>query len=148
MEALGLDFVGRAGYRLQYATKPSELVTDRERDGKFVTANDSLGLSFTDEGKVTTVVPGMPGDKAGVAPGMTAVGVNERKFSGQRLKDAIADSVTRRKIDLLVLEGDKFRAIAVSYADGPKYLELVRDASKPDILKNILKPLVSAEAKP
>ncbi len=148
MEALGLEFVGRAGYRLQYATKPSELVTDRERDGKFVSANDSLGLSFTEEGKVTSVVPGMPGDKAGVAPGMTAVGVNERKFSGQRLKDAIADSVTRRKIDFLVLEGDRFRAIAVNYADGPKYLELVRDASKPDILKTILKPLVSAESKP
>ena len=68
-----------------------------------------------------------------------------RRFSSQRMKDAIADSVTKRQIEFLVLEGDSFRAFTVPYADGPKYLELVRDTSKPDILMAILKPVAQAE---
>ena len=51
----------------------------------------------------------------------------------------------RRQIEFLVLEGDSFRAFTVPYADGPKYLELVRDTSKPDILMAILKPVAQAE---
>ena len=46
---------------------------------------------------------------------------------------------------MLVLESDSFRPFTVPYADGPKYLELVRDPSKPDILMAILKPVIQAE---
>ena len=38
------------------------------------------------------------------------------------------------------MEGDRFRTIVLDYADGPKYLELVRDEAKPDLLAEILKP--------
>jgi hypothetical protein len=78
---------------------------------------------------------------------MVVQGVNGRKFSSQRTKDAIADSVTKRHIEFLVLEGDSFRPFTVPYADGPKYLELVRDPSKPDILMAILKPAASVEGR-
>ncbi len=144
-EALPLDVVGRCGYRLQYAAKPSEFLENDERDRKVVSAVDSLGLTFAEDGKIVSVVPGMAGDKAGLAPGMMVQGVNGRKFSSQRAQDAIADSVTKRAIEFLVLEGDSFRSVTVPYADGPKYLELVRDAGKPDILMNILKSAVAAE---
>ena len=30
--------------------------------------------------------------------------------------------------------------MVLDYADGPKYLELVRDEAKPDLLAEILKP--------
>ena len=86
----------------------------------------------------------MPGDKAGLAPGMIVQGVNGRKFSRERVQDAIADSVTKRQVEFLLLEGDSFRTVTVPYADGPKYLELVRDPDKPDLLMNILKPVTSA----
>ncbi len=142
-EALPLDVVGRCGYRLQYAAKLSEFLENDERDRKVVSAVDSIGLTFAEDGKIASVVPGMAGDKAGLAPGMIVQGVNGRKFSRQRVKDAIADSVARRAIEFLVLEGDSFRTITVPYADGPKYLELVRDSSKPDLLMNILKPVVA-----
>lgn len=145
-EALGLEFVGRCGYRLRYANKPSEYLEEREKQREYVSALDSLGLSFREDGKILEVIPGLAGDKAGLAPGMRAQGVNGRKFTGQRLKDAVADSVARRKIEFLMLEADQFRTIEVNYADGPKYLELVRDSSKPDILGDILKPVVSGEA--
>ena len=47
----------------------------------------------------------MVGDRAGLAPGMIVIGVNSKKFSTQRLHDALADSVARRKIELLLLGG-------------------------------------------
>ena len=83
----------------------------------------------------------MVGDRAGLAPGMKVMGINGRLYSPQRLQDALADSVALRKIELLLIEGDRFRTIVLDYADGPKYLELVRDEAKPDVLAEILKPI-------
>ncbi len=71
---------------------------------------------------------------------MKVIGVNNKTFSRQRLLDALADSVAARKIELLLIEGDRFRTVVLNYADGPRYLELVRDGAKPDILAEILKP--------
>ncbi len=88
----------------------------------------------------------MVGDRAGLAPGMTVIGVNSKKFSQQRLHDALADSVTLRKIELLLLEGEEFRTVVLDYADGPRYLVMVRDESKPDLLAEILKPTMSRPA--
>jgi predicted metalloprotease with PDZ domain len=140
-EALPLSSIERCGYRLQYATKPSEELTQQEQSRKLVTATDSVGIVASEDGVLRTVVPGMAADKAGLAPGMKVEGVNGRKFSRERLQDAIADSVTKRHVDFLVLEGDTYRTMVVPYADGPKYLELVRDPAKPDLLMQILKPL-------
>jgi predicted metalloprotease with PDZ domain len=148
-ETMLLSVVERCGYRLQYATRPSEqleLYENFEDHRKFTYVADSIGLVFDEGGKILNVVPGMAGDKAGLAPGMRAEGVNGRKFSGQRVKDAISDSVTKRQIEFLVLQGDTFRTFTLQYAEGPKYLELVRDPEKPDTLMSILEPAV-AEAK-
>ncbi len=78
---------------------------------------------------------------------MIITGVNGRKFSSRRLKDAISDSVTRRNVELLVLEGDAFRNVTLDYADGPKYLELTRTPEHPDTLGDILKPVTKDEGK-
>ena len=138
-ESLPLEFVGRCGYRLQYATEPpAGSPISRHHAG--ISARDSLGLSFSPDGHIGDVVPGMAGDRARLAPGMTVIGVNGKKFSPQRLHDALADSVARRKIELLMLEGEEFRTVVLEYADGPRYLVLARDESKPDLLAEILKP--------
>ena len=85
----------------------------------------------------------MIGDRARLAPGMKVMGINGRLFSPQRLQDALADSVALRKIELLLLEEDRFRTVVLDYAEGPKYVELVRDNSKPDLLAEILKPIAT-----
>ena len=145
-ESLGLDFVTKTlGYRLQYSARPSEYVTDRDKDHKQIGMISSLGLVAAEDGRITSVVPGLPADRAGLANGMTITGVNDRKFSPQRLKDAVADSVTRRKVQLLILEGDAFRNVSLDYADGPKYLELIRTPEHADTLAGILKPLTKDE---
>ena len=140
LESLPLDLVGRLGYRLQYAAHPT--APSRGRRGRdAISARHSLGLTFHPDGQIADVVPGMIGDRARLAPGMKVMGINGRLFSPQRLQDALADSVALRKIELLLLEEDRFRTVVLDYAEGPKYVELVRDNSKPDLLAEILKPI-------
>ena len=143
-ETLPLEVVGRAGYRLRYADRPSAYLQWLEEGGRragFVSARHSLGMTFSEDGRVLTVNPGLPGDRAGLVPGTQVAGVNGRKFSRQRLLDALADSPTRRKVELLLLEGDRFRTVTLDYADGPKYLELVRHPERPDHLADVLRPV-------
>ncbi|QEH35146.1 M61 glycyl aminopeptidase [Aquisphaera giovannonii] len=142
LDALPLELVTRLGYRLQYSPTPHATEDGgRSRGRHGASAEHSLGLSFTPDGRVSNIVPGMPGDRAGLAPGMKMIGVNDRVFSPQRLEDALADSVALRKIDLLILEGDRFRTLSIAYDGGPKYLELVRDEGKPDVLEQIMRPI-------
>lgn len=147
-DVLGLEFLTNTlGYRLQFSAKPSDYASEREKERKQVGATASIGLIAAEDGKINTVVPGSPADKAALAGGMIITGVNGRKFSGQRLRDGIADSVTARKIDLLILDGETFRTVALDYGDGPKYLELTRTPDHPDTLAAILKPLTKDEEK-
>ena len=139
-ESLPLSVVERLGYRLQYSTKPNPVSEEMEKDSDTVAVDASVGLILSNAGRITSVVPGSPADKAGLAPGMVAVGVNARKFTADRMRDAVADSVTKGQVDLLVLEGDSYRNIVVPYRDGPKYLELVQNPGKQDLLSRILAP--------
>jgi predicted metalloprotease with PDZ domain len=145
-ESLGLEFLTKTvGYRLQYTAKPSEYLLEREKDRKQVSASGSLGFGVGEDGKMGGIVPRSPADKAGLASSDVLVAVNGRKFSGQRLKDAIADSVTVGKVELLVADGDVFRTVVIPYADGPRYLELTRTPEHVDALAAILKPVTKDE---
>ena len=141
-ETLPLDVVERLGYRLHYTDKPPVLPPNPPAWGPDpdVTAADSLGLTFVN-GQITVVVPGMPADQSGIAPTMKVIGVNGKKFSPNRLRDALADSISRKKVEFLIEEGDEFRTITIPYTGGLRYLELIRIDGKPDVLGNILKPL-------
>jgi predicted metalloprotease with PDZ domain len=138
-EALPLDVLGLLGYRLKYADKPA----GAELKGAVLPPDDpgadSLGVALLG-GVVRAVDPGLPADKAGLAPGMKVIGVNGKKFSPNRLRDAIADSVTRKKVELLIEDGEEFRTVVVPYADGLRYLVLERVSTRPDVLGEILKP--------
>ena len=139
-DSLSLEVIDRLGYRLHFTDKPPVLpphspVMGPEPDN---TAADSLGITIVN-GKITIVVPGMPADKSGVAPGMKLVAVNGKKFSTNRLRDALADSIARKNVELLFEEGDELRTISIPYAEGLRYLELVRLDGKPDVLGDILK---------
>jgi hypothetical protein len=47
-------------------------------------------------------------------------------------------------IELLVENEDYFKTCKIDYHDGEKYPHLERDATKPDLLSEILKPLTPA----
>ncbi|MDZ4860469.1 MAG: hypothetical protein SGI88_15950 [Candidatus Hydrogenedentes bacterium] len=137
-EAMPLDVVGKLGYRLQFANEAPEFIKKREGERKYVATLDALGADIGEDGKIrSTVIPGSPVDTAKLGPGTSIIGVNGRKFSTQRIKDAIKDSLTNENIELLVLDGDAYRTVTLDYKDGARYLELVRDESRPDYLAAI-----------
>ncbi len=140
-EALPLEVVGRLGYRIEFQSEASKYDADREKNGNYASAFHSLGLTVTSDGSVSgALVPGMPADEAGLAPGMKVVGVNGKKFTLDRFRDAIKDSTTRRNVELLTLDGDLFKTFTLPYAEGARYLHLVRHEESPDRLAEILKP--------
>ncbi len=140
-----LSVVERCGYRLDYTNTPSQSQKDSEHNGSVPSTTDSLGISFGGDGTIYGIIPGTPGDKAGLGPGMKVIGVDNRNFTANRLRDAVIESVAKHKLDLLVLDGETFRAVTVDYSGGLKYPALVRDPSKPDLLSAILKPVLSKE---
>lgn len=133
-EHLPLDFLTRCGYRLQYSNKP----TGFDKDMAFT----SIGLHVGGDGKILAVVPGSAADAAGLYDGAQILGVNNKKFSRERLEDAIAESVATRKIDLLVIKGELIEPVVIDYAGGPRFIDLVRDQDAKDLFQEIWKPKV------
>lgn len=137
---LSADVLDRVGYRIAYVAERPESLKEREEARKTVSADDAIGLTASRGGEIKRVVPEGHCDRAGLAEGMKIVGVNGRKFSPQRLRDALADSTTRRSIDLLILDGDRFRSVTIPYAEGPRYITLVPNPNREDRLKAIFQP--------
>ena len=64
LDSLPLDVVDRIGYRIEYGSRPQGQPV-RGRTSAGLSAQHSLGLSFSFDGHITNVVPGMPGDRLG-----------------------------------------------------------------------------------
>ncbi|MCA9416485.1 MAG: hypothetical protein KC917_09450, partial [Candidatus Omnitrophica bacterium] len=146
-ESMPLDFVNRLGYKLAYESEPTEYLKENQKDGKYIAAPDSLGVYFSEDGAITGVVPGSVADDSGLSDGMKVLAINDRKFSRERVDDALSDSIAKGEVQLLVLDGDKIKEFDLDYSQGPKYLHLKRDDSRRDILKQILESQVEGKEK-
>ncbi len=129
-----------SGWKLTYDDTPSEMLSNAGGMFHFVPAGLALGLELRDDGGITDAIEGEVSAKAGIGPGMKVVAVNGRRFSPEVLRDAIkAAKGTTAPIDLLVENTDYFKTYKLDYHGGEMYPHLVRDASKPDLLSDILK---------
>ncbi|HWC60853.1 MAG TPA: PDZ domain-containing protein [Verrucomicrobiae bacterium] len=136
-----LGGIENGGWRLIYTDKESNMQKVNEGRRKFTDASYSLGFSLGEEGFISDVIPGSPADRAGIAPGVKLLAVNNRRWTPELLRTAIKEAKSDREpIDLLVENGDVFKNCPVDYHDGERYPNLERDSSKPDILGEILKP--------
>lgn len=140
LEELPLEFVGKLGYRLEYGAGPEARHKGRRGGGGGATARHSLGLVFEPDGTVAEVVIDSLAEKAGLAKGRKVVAINDQLFGPDALRDALAASVERGKVDLLLADDGRLSTLSLAYRDGVKNLALVRDESKPDVLGEILKP--------
>jgi predicted metalloprotease with PDZ domain len=102
---------------------------------------DSLGVSFSKEGRVRSVQLGSPADAAGLGPGMKVLGVGEHVWSPDRLTDVVARSASTGVVDLLVVSGERIEQRSIAYEGGPRWMVLVRDEEAPDVLADVLEPL-------
>ena len=101
----------------------------------------SIGVVLDNTGYVTDVIQGLPAAKAGVGPGMKVIAVNGRQWTKDVFREGIKGSKTdKAPFELLVENGTRYRTFALNYHDGLRYPDLERDATKPDLLSEILRP--------
>ncbi|MBI2808607.1 MAG: M61 family metallopeptidase [Planctomycetes bacterium] len=131
-----LDGIARAGWKLTYRDRPGELYKARETDEKSLYLSASLGFVVTEEGKITDITPGSLADKARIGPGMKLLAVNDRRFSAERLRAALA---SKQKLRLLLENQDFFRNVTLDYTAGDRYPHLERDARRPDLVLDIMR---------
>ncbi|HEV2176914.1 MAG TPA: M61 family peptidase [Terriglobia bacterium] len=131
------------GWKVEYNDKPPEGARGGGPFGRGgVNAAFSLGLRLNGEGQVFDSLVGSPAFKAGITSGMKIVAVNGRAFTADVLGDAIkASKAGSAPIELLVENDDYYSTHGVEYHGGERYPHLVREAGKPDLLEQLVKPL-------
>jgi predicted metalloprotease with PDZ domain len=140
-----LEGIERAGWKLTYSDKPSDLQQGNEGEQKLIDLSASVGLALKEDGTVIDVIPGKAAHKAGVGPGMKLIAVNGRRYSASLLREALAATKKGVKLELLLENGEFFRTYALEYAGGERYPRLERDAGRPDLLMAIVAPLQKTE---
>ena len=138
-----LNGIEQGGWRLVYNQNPNVLVNAEEKQGKYLNAFYSLGFTVRESGgELEDVMPGSPAYNAGIGPGMKLVAVNGRRWTKHVLRDALRASLEKeQQFDLLVENAEFFKTYSITYSGGEKYPHLLR-AEGPDLLSNILSPLV------
>jgi predicted metalloprotease with PDZ domain len=137
-----LGGIENSGWRLAYTNELPPLLKTRESQRKFVDLSYSIGLNLGTDGEIHDVLPGSPADAAGIGSGMKLVAVNERAWSAELLRIAVKTAATNTApIELLVENGDYYKTFRLDYHGGEKYPCLERDAARPDLLDEIIRPL-------
>jgi predicted metalloprotease with PDZ domain len=132
-----------SGWKLVYNSTRSAIWNDFEDDSKTTNLMYSLGIGVKSDGTVSDVVVGGPADRAGVAPLVKIVAVDGRQFSTGLLREAIEAAASKPEpLELLVRSGEFYKTYKVDYHGGERYPHLERDPSKPDLLSQIVAPLV------
>lgn len=130
--------VERLGYSIQYTNTPPTGPGGAALDP--LDARDSLGMSLGGDGSIRSVMLGSPADKAGLAPRMRIMAINDYTWSRQRFADLMATSGSEGQITFTTVSGDRLSEVTIEYDQGPRYMTMVRDESKPDVLAEIMEP--------
>jgi predicted metalloprotease with PDZ domain len=131
-----LGGVEGSGWKLVYSDKQSTLLQDAEKEGKYADFTYSLGFRVKEDGTLSDVKLGSPAAKAGMAPAVKLMAVNNRQYNPDVLREAL-----KSPVDLLVRDGEIYKTFHVEYRGGAQYPHLVRDETKPDLLTAIVSPL-------
>jgi predicted metalloprotease with PDZ domain len=136
-----LGGISNGGWKLVYNDTPNEEVKFNDQQRKFLNFIYSLGFIVKDDGTLLDVSPESPAGKAGLAPGMKLVSINGRSWSSDALHDAIAATKTSAApLEFLVENGSFQQIYKLDYRGGERYPHLEREAAKPDLLSEIIKP--------
>jgi predicted metalloprotease with PDZ domain len=142
-----LGGIEHGGYRLTYGAEPTEFEQAYLTKLQQVDAWFSLGLMVNNSSVIDDVRVDSPAFQAGLGPGMKLVAVNGHGFNGDVLKEAIRGAKgTTSPIELIVSNDNEFRTVRLDFHDGEKYPQLERVQGTPDLLDEIIKPLVASKA--
>lgn len=131
--------ITEGGYRVVFNDTPPDWT---KKDPPFGTAFDtSVGFRVKADGSLPEVSWDGPSFKAGLAPDMQILAVNDRQFTIPNLRQAILGAEkTKEPIKLLLKRGDDFVTVRLEYYEGLRYPHLERVGAVPDRLDMILSP--------
>jgi predicted metalloprotease with PDZ domain len=139
-----LGGVEGAGWKLTYDSTRSQIWKAYEETEKMADFSYSLGMRVRDDdGAISDVAMDSPAFKAGVAPSVKLIAVNKRQYNSELLREAIqANAKDGKPIELLLKAGDIYQTITVDYRGGERYPRLTRNETRPDLLSEIIAPMV------
>jgi predicted metalloprotease with PDZ domain len=133
--------IEHSGWKLVYDGERSEFWKAEEGERKMLDLSYSIGLKVKEDGAVIDVAYGGPAQKAGIAPAVTMVAVNNRQFTPTVLREAVQTTASGAKpLELLIKTGEYYETHRIDYHGGEKYPHLVRDPALPDLLSEMIKP--------
>ena len=133
-----LDGITRGGYQLVYNDQPGKVWSAREKGREVTDLSYSLGLVLGKNGEVKDVRWGGPAFKAGISVGSTLVATNGDKYDDDNLKKVItAGKGGTSPVALLIMQGDHYRTVDVTWNGGLRYPHLERFAKGPSSLDKL-----------
>ncbi|MBI4480420.1 MAG: M61 family metallopeptidase [Acidobacteria bacterium] len=110
------------GWRVAYSATLSDFMKAEEETGKYADLRYSIGVILGENGVVRDVIPTGAAARAGLAPGVRLIAVNQRKYSPAVLRQAIKTvQGAPEPIELLVEDSEFYKTIGVDYHDGERY---------------------------
>jgi predicted metalloprotease with PDZ domain len=148
-----LSGIEAAGWHVVYTDKPSayeralESVGMGELEGKGINEMASVGLFLDNDGKIIDVLWDGPAFKAGLAPGMKLVSVDDRVYSTQILRDEISKAQqTKQPLQIRAQADGMDELHSVDYDGGLRYPHLQRMQGRRDYLQEILAPKAAGKS--
>jgi len=136
-----LGGIENGGWKLTFNATQSDLWKAFEERRKNMDLSYSIGMVVKEDGTVQDVAMDGPAQKAGVAPAVKIIAIDNRQFTATLLREAVRRSTTNlQPLELLVKDGEYYKVHRVDYHGGEKYPHLERDESKPDLLTKIIEP--------
>ena len=138
--------IDRGGWQLVYTDKPNAFEAAIKEQFKVSNLSHSVGFALDEHGRLIDVVPGSPAFEAKLAPGMTILAVNGRKWNQHSFPEALHEAQqTKQPIVLIVENANFYKTYSIPYFDGEKHPHLERVEGKPDLLGDILKARTSSK---
>ncbi len=138
-----LGGIEHGGYKLIYQDQPVAMERAMNAKSGDLDAYFSAGLRIAKDGTIRDVRFFSDAYKAGFAPQWKMIAVNGIAYSDEAFKRALKTAKGGSEpIECIVSNNNQFRTLKLDYHEGEKYPNLERVASQPDVLDDILKPLV------
>lgn len=141
-ERAPLGGIEKSGWKLVYDNVRSDFWRAVEDRRKWTDMRYSIGFGVREDGSIVDVVPGTAAEKAGVAPSVKLIAVNNRQFTPTVLRDAVAATAQGKPLELMIRNGEFYSTHKLDYKGGERYPHLVRDNALPDLLSNIIQAKV------
>jgi predicted metalloprotease with PDZ domain len=133
--------ITEGGWHLVFKDEPCALQKIIEGNSKGIDLSSSIGLMIDDGGVIIDVIPGSASSQAGLSGTMKILAVNGRRWSAERLSQAVKETKDGKgPLELVVENGDYYKTTSIAYHDGARYPHLERDDTKPDRLHTIISP--------